>query len=57
MGFYFKKIIQIGPFRINFSKSGISFSLGIKGASVNIGRKGLYYKKSIDNKQIFSRKK
>lgn len=66
MGFYFKKILHFGPFRINFSKSGISISLGVKGASVNIGpkrsyinvgRKGLYYKKSIDNKQLFSRKK
>jgi hypothetical protein len=36
MGFYFRKSIGSGPFRINFSKSGISYSAGIKGARVNL---------------------
>ncbi|MBR1460969.1 DUF4236 domain-containing protein [bacterium] len=65
MGFYFKKSIKIGPFRINFSKSGISVSLGVKGASVNVGpktssvnvgRKGVYYKKSISTKKLLNKK-
>ena len=66
MGFYFRKSIKIGPFRINFSKSGISVSLGVKGASlnvgpkntsINVGRKGVYYKKSISNKKLLGKKK
>ena len=31
MGFRFRKTFSIGPFRITFSKSGISYSFGTKG--------------------------
>ena len=31
MGLRFRKSINIGPFRMNISKSGISHSVGIKG--------------------------
>lgn len=31
MGFRFRKSFSFGPFRINFSKSGIGFSVGTKG--------------------------
>lgn len=64
MGFYFRKSLKIGPFQINFSKSGISISLGVKGAKVNVGRKnsfvhlgrnGLYYKKVVSNKKVLSK--
>jgi hypothetical protein len=34
MGAYFRKTIKIGPFRITFSKSGISFSFGFPGFRV-----------------------
>ena len=34
MGFVFRKSFKIGPFRITVSKSGISFSAGVKGARV-----------------------
>lgn len=53
MGWYFRKSVSIGPFRVNFSKSGMSFSTGIKGARisfgprgtfVNIGGNGIYYR-------------
>ena len=56
MGFYIKKGFNLGPVRINLSKSGVGFSLGTKGARigsgpkgnyVHLGRKGLYYRKSI----------
>ena len=56
MGWYFKKSKSVGPFRLNFSKSGIGVSTGIKGARisfgpkgtyVNIGRGGIYYRKKI----------
>lgn len=34
MGFRFRKSIKIGPFRINFSKTGIGYSIGSKGHRV-----------------------
>ena len=34
MGFRFRKSIKIGPFRLNFSGSGIGYSFGRKGARV-----------------------
>lgn len=41
MGFRFRKSVKILPgIRLNFSKSGISTSLGGPGASINIGPKG-----------------
>lgn len=30
MGFYFRKGVRHGPFRLNFSKSGIGASIGVK---------------------------
>lgn len=61
MGFYFRKSFGNGPFRINFSKSGISYSLGVKGARlnfnkrgtyVNIGANGIYYRKKISGTEV-----
>ncbi len=60
MGWYFRKSKSVGPFRVNFSKSGLSFSTGVKGARmsfgprgtyVNIGRNGLYYRKKLGSAQ------
>lgn len=34
MGLKFRKSINIGPLRINFSKSGVGFSMGVKGFRV-----------------------
>ncbi|QJD95710.1 DUF4236 domain-containing protein [Mucilaginibacter robiniae] len=42
MGWSYRKSLGSGPFRINFSKSGISYSVGVKGARVNMGPKGTY---------------
>src|SRR5438067_8433497 len=42
MGFRFQKRISILPgVRINLSKSGVSTSLGPRGADVNIGKDGI----------------
>ena len=55
MGFYFRKSVNFGPFRFNFSRSGIGVSTGVKGFRVgtgpngnyvHMGRKGIYYKKT-----------
>ncbi len=40
MGFRFRKSINIGPLRINFSKSGVGFSFGVKGLRVSRSAKG-----------------
>jgi len=60
MGFYIRKSIKFGPFRINFSKSGVGFSAGVKGARiskgprgtfVHLGQNGVYYKQSLSNRK------
>jgi S-DNA-T family DNA segregation ATPase FtsK/SpoIIIE len=59
MGFFLRKSIKFGPFRINLSKSGIGVSGGIKGARIstsprgtqlNLGRKGVYYRKQFNSR-------
>ena len=42
MGFYFRKTVKFGPMRLNFSKSGIGVSAGVKGARVSMGPRGTY---------------
>lgn len=42
MGSFFRRSAKLGPFRLNFSKSGIGVSAGIRGARVSIGPKGTY---------------
>ena len=31
MGFYYRKSVRVGPFRINLSKSGVGLSTGVPG--------------------------
>jgi hypothetical protein len=56
MGWYLRKSIKLGPLRVNLSKSGIGYSLGVKGARIGTGprgpyiaggRYGLYYRQSL----------
>ena len=56
MGFYLRKAIRVGPFRVNISKSGLGVSAGIpgfrvgtgpRGNYVHMGRGGLYYRKTL----------
>lgn len=42
MGCSYRKSIGSGLFRVNFSKRGISYSVGVKGALVNFGPLGTY---------------
>ena len=60
MGFYLKKSVSLGGVRINFSKSGVGLSVGIKGfrmgtgprgSYVHMGREGLYYRASLGHKR------
>ncbi len=57
MGWFYRRSAKFGPFRLNFSKSGIGVSAGIKGARVstgprgtylNLGTNGIYYRQKID---------
>jgi hypothetical protein len=57
MSFYIRKSVRFGPIRLNFSKSGIGVSTGIKGARIStgprgayihMGRNGIYYRRRID---------
>jgi hypothetical protein len=54
VGWYFRKSLGFGPFRLNLSKSGIGYSFGVRGARigsgphgnyVRLGRDGVYYQK------------
>jgi len=56
MGWFYRRSAKFGPFRLNFSKSGIGVSAGIRGARVstgpkgtyvNLGRSGIYYRQKI----------
>ena len=56
MGFYLKKGFNIGPVRVNLSKSGVGVSIGGKGLRfgsgpkgnyVHAGRGGLYYRRRL----------
>lgn len=43
MAFRFRKSVKIAPgLRLNFSKSGVSTTIGGRGASVNVGRRGTF---------------
>lgn len=43
MGFYFRKSIGAGPFRINLSKSGVGYSVGGRGFRTGVSAKGKRY--------------
>lgn len=55
MGWYFRKSVGMGPLRMNFSKSGVSYSFGVKGARINTGRRGTYV--NFGSNGIYYRKK
>ncbi len=42
MAFYLRKGLNLGPMRLNLSKSGVGVSGGVKGARVGLGPKGPY---------------
>jgi hypothetical protein len=42
MAWSYRKSFRSGPFRLNLSKSGVSYSVGVKGARVNVGPRGTY---------------
>ncbi len=59
MGFSFRRSASFGIFRLNFSKSGVGASIGVKGARltmmprgityITVGSHGFYYRETISS--------
>ena len=43
MGFYLRRAFGFGPLRLNLSKSGVGFSVGVKGARIGVSPRGQAY--------------
>ena len=58
MGWRFRKSVKIAPgIRLNFSKSGISTSVGVKGARITFGPDGTYVNTGIPGTGLYNREK
>lgn len=58
MGLRYRKSAKICKgVRVNFSKTGVSYTVGIKGASVNFGRNGTYVNTGIPGTGIYARER
>lgn len=43
MGFYYRKTISAGPFRLNLGKSGVGYSIGGRGFRTGVSSRGRRY--------------
>ncbi len=43
MGFYIRKATRFGPLRINLSRHGVGYSVGVRGAHVGRNSQGRAY--------------
>ena len=58
MAWNFRKRIKIAPgVHLNFSKRGVSTSIGPKGAKLTFGKNGTYLNKGIPGTGLYSREK
>ena len=56
MGWNFRRSVNVGPFRMNFSKSGIGYSVGTRGLRIGKDGKGRRYSSvSIPHTGIYRR--
>jgi hypothetical protein len=54
----FRKRVKIFPgFYVNFSSSGVSTTLGVRGASINISKRGTYLNTGIPGTGLYDRRK
>lgn len=53
MGFRARKSVNFGGFRINFSKSGVGYSYGCRGARVTHTAKGQFEKHCLCREQEY----
>ncbi|RTY79157.1 DUF4236 domain-containing protein [Flavobacterium sp. LS1P28] len=54
---YHKRVKIIPGIHLNFSKKGISTSIGVRGASINFGKSGTYLNTSIPGLGLHNRQK
>lgn len=58
MGIRFRRSVKVCKgVRVNFSKTGVSYTVGAKGASMNFGRNGTYLNTGIPGTGIFARER
>jgi hypothetical protein len=58
MGFRYRRSVKLAPgIRMNVSGSGVSWTLGPKGGSIGIGKRGTYFSSSIPGTGLYSRKR
>lgn len=58
MAWRFKKSMQLVPgVRINLSGGGLSWTIGTRGASINIGKRGIYLNTAIPKIGLYARQK
>ena len=58
MAWNYRKRVKIAPgVHLNFSKNGVSTSIGPKGAKVTFGKNGTYMSTSIPGTGLYSRQK
>jgi hypothetical protein len=43
VGFYYRKSVSVGPFRVNVSKSGVGYSVGGRGFRTGLSSRGRRY--------------
>jgi len=56
--FKFRKRVKVFPgFHLNFSNSGVSSTVGVKGASINFSKKGTYLTTGIPGTGLYNRQK
>ena len=58
MGLRFRRSIKLAPgVRMNFSTSGVSWTLGPRGASIGIGKRGTFLNSGIPGTGFYSRER
>ena len=60
MGIFFRKSVSIGPVRLNFSRSGVGISAGVRGLRAGVtargksylagGRYGIYFRQNLSSR-------
>ena len=54
----FRKRVKVFPgFSLNFSSSGISSTIGVRGASINFSKRGTYFNSGIPGTGFYDRQK
>lgn len=43
MGFYYRRSMRLGPFRVNLSRSGVGYSVGGRGFRTGVSARGRRY--------------